>query len=141
MDLIKLMSLGFALLFSLMLALFYGLYLERRARRALETKYQAMALLHKNTRKQHDALLVDVDELRCVSLDIGQKVLALTAEVSQLSAKQQQLDYAGHDNRLYSRANKMAELGADLDELVEECQLPLAEAELLLSIKRKSTIS
>ena len=40
------------------------------------------------------------------------------------------------DGRLYTRASKMVDLGADLDELMEECDLPKAEAELLLTLKK-----
>jgi len=38
---------------------------------------------------------------------------------------------------MYSRASKMVKLGADIDELVEECELPKAEAELMLSLQKK----
>ncbi len=42
------------------------------------------------------------------------------------------------DSRLYSRASRMVELGADLEELMEECELPKAEAELLMSLRKRS---
>ena len=40
------------------------------------------------------------------------------------------------ENKLYSRAVKMVELGADLHEIMTECELPKAEAELLISLHR-----
>ena len=40
------------------------------------------------------------------------------------------------ENKLYSRAVKMVELGADVAEIMAECELPKAEAELLLSLHR-----
>ncbi|MGL5728458.1 MAG: DUF2802 domain-containing protein, partial [Plesiomonas sp.] len=36
-----------------------------------------------------------------------------------------------------SRATKLAEMGAGLDELMQECELPKAEAELLLNLQRQ----
>ncbi len=44
-----------------------------------------------------------------------------------------------HDSgsRLYSRASKMVDLGADVDELMQECDLPKAEAELLLNLRKR----
>ena len=39
------------------------------------------------------------------------------------------------DSRLYSRAARMVELGAGLDEVMAECEIPKAEAELLISLR------
>ncbi|MBU2893220.1 DUF2802 domain-containing protein [Colwellia sp. D2M02] len=44
-------------------------------------------------------------------------------------------------DKLYSRAFKLAEKGADIDEIVKECELPIAEAEMLLSVHRQRTIT
>lgn len=42
-------------------------------------------------------------------------------------------------DKLYSRAQKMVQLGAGIDEVIQECQLPRAEVEILFSVtKRKS---
>lgn len=41
------------------------------------------------------------------------------------------------EDRLYRRALKMVELGADIEEVMSECELPRAEAELLFSIHLK----
>jgi hypothetical protein len=40
------------------------------------------------------------------------------------------------ENKLYSRAVKMVELGAGVEEIMAECELPKAEAELLLSLHK-----
>ena len=34
---------------------------------------------------------------------------------------------------------KMVELGADIEEVVRECDIPLAEAEMLISVHRNKT--
>ncbi len=45
-------------------------------------------------------------------------------------------------DKLYSRAFKLVELGADIDEVVRECDIPRAEAEMLMSVhKNKSSSS
>lgn len=41
------------------------------------------------------------------------------------------------EQRLYGRAKKMIEMGAEVDELISECEIPRAEAELLLSLYKK----
>ena len=38
------------------------------------------------------------------------------------------------ESKMYSRAMKMVQLGADLDEIIRECELPRAEAELLYNL-------
>ena len=38
------------------------------------------------------------------------------------------------EDKLYSRAFKLASLGADIDEIMQECELPRAEAEMLMSV-------
>ena len=42
-------------------------------------------------------------------------------------------------DKLYSRAFKLVELGADIEEIVRECDIPLAEAEMLMSVHRNKT--
>ncbi|NVK26003.1 MAG: DUF2802 domain-containing protein [Gammaproteobacteria bacterium] len=41
------------------------------------------------------------------------------------------------EQKLYGRAKKMIEMGADVEELINECEVPRAEAELLISLYRK----
>lgn len=40
-------------------------------------------------------------------------------------------------DKLYSRASKLAALGADVEEIMRECELPRAEVEMLLSVYNK----
>ena len=42
------------------------------------------------------------------------------------------------EDKLYSRAQKFVELGADIDEIMRECDIPRAEAEMLLAIHRQA---
>jgi uncharacterized membrane protein len=44
------------------------------------------------------------------------------------------------EDKLYSRAQKMVLLGADVDELVVECDLPKAEAEILVALHNKKPV-
>lgn len=61
------------------------------------------------------------------------KLSSLTEQISQIQQVQP-------EDKLYSRAQKMVLLGADVEELVRECDLPHAEAEILLAMhKRKKS--
>ena len=78
----------------------------------------------KECAEQVHILRSEAAELRTGLLSIGKRVL----EVEQ---------YDDPDAKIYSRAVKMVELGADLDEVIRECELPRAEAELLFSLHKK----
>jgi len=58
----------------------------------------------------------------------------------QFNSKLQAIEQLLHqqpEDKLYSRAQKLVELGADIAEIIRECDIPRAEAEMLLSIHRK----
>ena len=58
------------------------------------------------------------------------KVLAMNDSIAVLNEQQPQ-------DKLYSRASKLAALGADVEEIMRECELPRAEVEMLLSVYNK----
>lgn len=87
----------------------------------------------------------EVEELRAGIIGVGQRVLQLDAALNQLSSqvssalqelsdKQQALALSDPESKIYSRAMKMVQLGADLEEIMRECELPRAEAELLYNL-------
>ncbi|MDD1792432.1 DUF2802 domain-containing protein [Enterovibrio makurazakiensis] len=113
---------------------------EKKARLTLDAKFQAMELLFKNSRQQHESLSKQFNELRAGSIGMSQKLAELSQRFDDLVDKQNELEMHDPDGRLYSRASKMVELGADIHELMEECDLPKAEAELLLSIRKQRLV-
>ncbi|ODQ01110.1 MULTISPECIES: DUF2802 domain-containing protein [Salinivibrio] len=115
----------------------WRLRIERRARERLENKLQAMETVLKSARQRHDSLAKQFNELRAGSMGMGQKLADIATNVDELLEKQVELEMQDPGSRLYSRASKMVDLGADLDELMHECDLPKAEAELLLSLRKR----
>ncbi|GAB58381.1 DUF2802 domain-containing protein [Rheinheimera nanhaiensis] len=88
---------------------------------------------------------LEVQELRSGLIGVGQRVLQLDASLGQLGdnlsqslkqleEKQQAMELTDPESKIYSRAMKMVQLGADLDEIMRECELPRAEAELLFNL-------
>jgi hypothetical protein len=69
--------------------------------------------------------------------NLQQQQQAIAAEIEQISEHQQQIQLFDPESKLYSRAMKMVQLGAGLDEIIRECELPRAEAELLISLHRQ----
>lgn len=53
-------------------------------------------------------------------------------ELSQLSHQQP-------EDKLYQRAQKLVSLGAEIEEIMQECDLPHAEAEILISMHRRNS--
>lgn len=76
-------------------------------------------------------------EFRSVVMGLGKRVADQQEVIKHLSERVIELEHTDNDGRLYSRASKMVQLGADIDELIQECELPKAEAELMLSLQKK----
>lgn len=91
----------------------------------------------KDTSEQTHILRSEVSELRTGLLSIGKRVLEVEQQNQELVQQQAAQKYDDPDAKIYSRAVKMVELGADLDEVIRECELPRAEAELLFSLHKQ----
>ena len=109
---------------------------ERRARQALEVKFSAIQTVLKNLRLQHESLSKQLNELHTGSIGMSDKLIDLIEQIERVEVRQNEIAMNDSGGRLYSRASKMVELGADVNELMKECDLPKAEAELLLSLQK-----
>lgn len=124
---IEFAALGLSLL-ALVLAL-YGVLGLRRARQASEARVETLQGQLESLRKQ-------MMELHTGAIGMGQRLQSAEGAMQKIQDSQQELTLQDPERRLYSRAAKMVELGADLDEVMSECELPQAEAELLISLRK-----
>ncbi|MCR3985565.1 MULTISPECIES: DUF2802 domain-containing protein [Aeromonas] len=124
---IEFAALGLSLL-ALVLAL-YGILGHRRRQRESEASVEALQGQLESLRKQ-------MMELHTGAIGMGQRLQAAEGAMQKIHDSQQELTLQDPERRLYSRAAKMVELGADLDEVMSECELPQAEAELLISLRK-----
>lgn len=85
---------------------------------------------------QVESLRKQMTELHSGAIGMGQRLKSLEVAMQQIYDRQQELTMQDPERRLYSRAAKMVELGAELDEVMSECELPKAEAELLISLRK-----
>jgi hypothetical protein len=104
--------------------------------RRLYRVQHAMELIVKELIKTRDSSKKKFGELQSVSLGTGQKLIELERKLVSLNEVQQEMSVQTPENKLYSRAVKMVELGAGVEEIMSECELPKAEAELLLSLHK-----
>lgn len=97
-------------------------------------------------RQECQALEAQLHELRASSIGMGQRIKQLESRqndvdnsLGQIQEQQQALAEMDPDTKLYNRAVKLLQQGASVDELMHECELPRAEAELLFSIHGKKS--
>jgi uncharacterized protein (DUF3084 family) len=100
----------------------------------LRTKVDALATLLKESDKQRESVKRELHELRSGTIGVGKRVLELEKKLAQQDARIDETREQDPQARLYTRAMKMVSLGAGIDELMAECELPRAEAELLLRL-------
>ncbi|GIU20261.1 MULTISPECIES: DUF2802 domain-containing protein [unclassified Shewanella] len=112
------------------------LYLQKQTGK-LRAKVDALTLLVKEGDKQREAVKRELQELRSGTIGVGRRMLELENKLSQQDAKLEESSQQDPQARLYSRAMKMVALGAGVAELIEECELPKAEAELLIRLHGK----
>ncbi len=123
------LTLGLAVV-ALILALVAVLAGGRRWQRELQGRDELIA--DKESRLAR--LEQEVGELRRGSQGMVKLIRELRDEVRNLGQKQEQMEFNDPEARLYNRALKMLQQGAGLEEIMEACELPRAEAELLMRI-------
>ncbi len=107
--------------------------LKGRLTSVTDATRQQVRLLDKELKKSNKQIL----EVRSVVVGLGQRVSEQQEIIQHLNERLVELEQEDNDGRLYSRATKMVQLGADVEELIEECELPKAEAELMMSLQKK----
>lgn len=113
------------------------LLLQLRVRAGLQKQMDQQRAQSRHADKETQKLNKQLLEVRSVVVGLGQKVTEQQDVIQHLNERIRELEHADTDGRLYSRASKMVQLGADINELIEECELPKAEAELMLSLQKK----
>lgn len=108
-----------------------------RQHKTILRRVEASEVLLKAARRQFDTTGKSIEELRGGFIGLGNELHQLVDKQEQFSVKLNEVTYIDPEHRLYSRATKLAEMGAGLDELMQECELPKAEAELLLNLQRQ----
>jgi cell division protein FtsL len=112
------------------------LYLQRRTSK-LKTKVDALTVLIKESDRQREAVKRELQELRSGTIGVGRRVLEIEKKLGKQSEMLEEASYNDPQAKLYSRAVKMVSLGAGIEELMSECELPKAEAELLLRLHKR----
>ena len=103
----------------------------------LRVKVEALTLLIKESDRQRETVKRELQELRSGTIGVGRRMLELEDRTSKQDARLDEVNQQDPQAKLYSRAMKMVDLGASIDELIQECELPKAEAELIIRLHGK----
>ncbi|WP_244213114.1 DUF2802 domain-containing protein [Idiomarina ramblicola] len=113
--------------------------IERQQQRLLmltETASEVLSLRDQFKQQPDPSSKVDYAQQQVVA-QLQQQVAQLNDEQQQLQQKLQEVSEQDPGSKLYQRAAKLVASGASVEELMQECDLPQAEAELLISLHKK----
>lgn len=135
--------------FLLLVIIFFWLRSQSAQLKLVIEKQQAQELFYlelQSVLEQQESSLNDqVDnyqtshlELEQVSKQLEHRIKTLQQQVEQNSELIIQLQQQQPEDKLYSRALKLVALGADVEEVMRECDMPRVEVELLFSIHQSN---
>jgi predicted nuclease with TOPRIM domain len=76
-------------------------------------------------------------EVRAGAIGLGEKVKEISASVDRIDMKLLELEQQDPANKVYHQAAQLVSQGATIEELMQECDLPRAEAQLLFDLHKK----
>lgn len=103
----------------------------------IRKKNHTLEVLVKSLLAQQEINKRQFTEIHSGAVGMGKKLKKLDGVIKKTQENQINLVASAPENRLYTRATKMVELGASIEELMSDCELPQAEAELLFNLHRK----
>lgn len=110
--------------------------LFKRNNTQLETIKLQNDLLSDMSKKVND-LSEEIHEIRSGNYGVISRFKELVQQVDTLQLDQLNLVEQDSQSRFYSKGAKLISQGASLDDVMRECDMPVAEAELLFNIHNK----
>lgn len=77
------------------------------------------------------------DETNEVTKQLEHRISTLKQHIVSMDEQLLSIQQQSSEDKFYSRALKLAKKGADVEEIVQECEIPRAEAEMLLSVHQQ----
>lgn len=115
------------------------------------SQHQAQEILVNSLQSDNEKINVAVNKLSSlhdksitenaiVSKQLEHRIKTLQTQLNTQQELIAQLQTDQGDDKFYSRAIKLAKRGADIEEIVAECELPHAEVEMLISVYQKKSL-
>ena len=83
---------------------------------------------------RHDKYVFENEQ---VSKQLEHRIKVLQEQFAEQNETISQIQSQQPEDKLYSRAFKLVQLGADIEEVMKECDIPRAEAEMLMAVHHK----
>ena len=115
------------------------------------SQHQAQEILVNSLQSDNEKINVAINELSSlydksitentlVSKQLEHRIKTLQTQLNNQQDHIDQLQTDQGNDKFYSRAIKLAKRGADIEEIVAECELPYAEVEMLISVYQKKDL-
>lgn len=137
---ISLIALGLA--FFCVLALVKVFLVNRLLNKEIEQQGNLVTLLEQKL----NGFSHELDEIRIATYAMVNRIKQLETHVEQMGSKVEQVKNSQQDiveqdpqSRFYSKGVRLVSQGASIEELMQECEMPLAEAELLFNLHNKQS--
>lgn len=98
---------------------------------------QQIASFNQQLQSSSTIVKAQQQQLQAFEEEINLKLDTLFSNLEHIESKVQLIESETPENKLYSRAKKMIEMGADIEEVISECEISRAEAQLLFSLNIK----
>ena len=120
----------------LVLGLLLGVLVATLVAALLAQRRLAQRQLEQQTRLDGriDKLGQKLTEYQQSNIRMGEELIALREKLAQLDNKQQRLEQQDMQTMPYNQANRLVNMGASLDDLMQACGLSRSEAELMLKL-------
>jgi cell division protein FtsB len=122
-----------ALIVSIVCVIFL-VVLFKRYNPQLETIVFQSNTLSELSKKVHN-LSEEIHEIRSGNYGVISRVKELVQQVDNLHSAQQNIVEQDSQSRFYSKGAKLISQGASLEDVMRECDMPAAEAELLFNLQ------
>lgn len=106
-----------------------GIVLFRQGRRIKNLQQQFT-----NQDKQFKQFMKDIKALFSADIIFGKSVTELQTQLNSIDSKIEQLENQRSNDGSYPHALKILDMGGDKQEIIDNCNLSNAEAELLLNL-------
>ncbi|GLP94949.1 DUF2802 domain-containing protein [Paraferrimonas sedimenticola] len=117
----------------------FGLVLMQRQLAQQNKRLNQQQKLLDDYEMQQGLLKQEIQELRSGTLGVGRRLQELQQGIVEQQQQLEEVSQQDPQAKLYARASKMVALGASLDEIIAECEIPRAEAELLLRLNQANS--
>jgi uncharacterized protein YneF (UPF0154 family) len=121
----------------LLASIIVGLFISHKRQHSLDENMASLIGANQRNEQQIKRMDEELHEIRSGNIGLGNKVKELISVIQTTQVKQEELAHQDPQSRFYNQATKLVANGATMEDVMRECDIPKAEAELLFSLHQK----